>query len=61
MTDGYLDGVGVVETVQFQSPAVCVCYELCPDVVLWEQVLDAEELDEGSVALVQPEMGPPFL
>lgn len=53
--------MAAVQCVQVQSAGVVGRDKLGPDVVLGEAVIDAQILDPGSEALVQPQMGPPFL
>jgi hypothetical protein len=61
MSDRHFNGVRIFQAIQLESPNIGVCDELGPDVILGKQVLHAEELHERGVALIQPEMGPPFL
>uniref|UniRef100_A0A182JBR1 Uncharacterized protein n=1 Tax=Anopheles atroparvus TaxID=41427 RepID=A0A182JBR1_ANOAO len=58
--DRYLDRVRVAQAVQLERVRVHVGDELRPDVVAREQVVHAQELHERRVALVQPQVRPPF-
>ena len=46
MSDRHLDGVRIFQAVELECPDVGVRNKLGPDVVLGEQVLNAEELHE---------------
>ena len=56
-----LYGVAVLQGVQVQSLAeVCRC-KLGPDVIVREEIVNAQILDPWGKPLIQPQMGPPFL
>ena len=61
MRDWYLDGVRVLQTIEFDGSGPHVGDELHPDFVLGEEMVDAKCLNERCVTLFKPQMSPPFL
>ena len=53
--------MAAVQSVQVQSAGVVCGDKLGPDVVLWEAVVHTQILDPRRKALVEPQVGPPFL
>ena len=61
VTDGNFDRVRVFQAVQVERRGRHVGDELGPDLEFWKQVVNAQRLNEGGVAFVEPQMSPPFL
>ena len=53
--------MAVLQGIQLQCPGVVLSDELGPDIILREAVVHTEILDPRRKALVQPQVGPPFL
>lgn len=53
--------MAAVQRVQVQSSGVVGRHKLGPDVVLGEAVVHTQVLNPGCKALIEPEVGPPFL